>query len=214
MKKIGLLLLLVLVSSPAFCFERTPFVKNNIMILPQNTAANAFFAGASMASGRLNLNSTPTLRVLNLSLSYLDPYVISAGGKNYILITDRKDDNWSVENILGYDDNRDDLFGALKKLESDGDNDKITKDELKKAGIRFALLNSDGSVALDDRELDYDLEKVLYIDMKNLRTALGNKNQDGTFGYFYVIVKDGGKKRALNGRVTFEEKKELQRYIN
>lgn len=214
MKKIGLLLLLVLVSSPAFCFERTPFVKNNIMILPQNTAANAFFAGASMASGRLNLNSTPTLRVLNPSLSYLDPYVISAGGKNYILITDRKDDNWSVENILGYDDNRDDLFGALKKLKSDGDNDKITKDELKKAGIRFALLNSDGSVALDDRELDYDLEKVLYIDMKNLRTALGNKNQDGTFGYFYVIVKDGGKKRALSGRVTFEEKKELQRYIN
>lgn len=106
------------------------------------------------------------------------------------------------------------MFGALKKLESDGDNDKITKDELKKAGIRFAPLNSDGSVALDDRELDYNLEKVLYIDMKNLRTAPGNKNQDGTFGYFYVIVKDGGKKRALSGRVTFEGKKEMQRHIN
>lgn len=33
--------------------------------------------------------------------------------------------------------------------------------------------------------------------MKNLRTALGNKNQDGTFGYFYVYIKDGNSKKAV-----------------
>lgn len=49
--------------------------------------------------------------------------------------------------------------------------------------------------------------------MKNLRTALGNKNQDGTFGYFYVYIKNGNSKKAVPGRVTFEEKSELNKYI-
>lgn len=49
--------------------------------------------------------------------------------------------------------------------------------------------------------------------MNNLRTALGNKNQDGTFGYFYVVAKDGSQKRAYAGRVTFEDKQELNKYI-
>ena len=49
--------------------------------------------------------------------------------------------------------------------------------------------------------------------MKNLRTALGNKNEDGTFGYFYVIINENGKNKAYPGRVTFEEKEELDKYI-
>lgn len=170
-----------------------------------------FLNGASIASGRMYLS--PSIRTLNPALSYLDPYIVSIEGKNYILVKDCKDGKWSVENILGYDDSRGNLFGALKKLESDGDVSKITIDELKKAGIRFALLNSDGSAELDNRTLDYNLDNVFYIDMKNLRTALGNKNQEGTFGYFYVIINENGKKRAVPGRVTFEEKQELQKYI-
>ncbi len=174
---------------------------------------NAFFAGASLASGRLILKDTPAIRVLNPALTYLDPYVVSIDGKNYILIKDNKKNLWNADNILGYGDSKDDLFASLKKLESDGNAAQISKEELKKAEIRFARVNKDGSVALNDRNLDYNLNNVLYIDMKNLRTALGNKNQDGTFGYFYVIIKDGSKKRAVPGRVTFEEKNEIQKYI-
>ena len=85
--------------------------------------------------------------------------------------------------------------------------------ELKNANIRLVRLNTDGSLSLNDRTKDFDLNKVQYIDMKNLRTALGNKNQDGTFGYFYIIVKDGSQKRAYPGRVTFEDKEELNKYI-
>ena len=75
------------------------------------------------------------------------------------------------------------------------------------------MLNSDQSLTLEDKTKDFDLNKVQYIDMKNLRTALGNKNDDGTFGYFYVVVKENGKKRAYPGRVTFEDKQDLNKYI-
>lgn len=213
MKKLVLLITLLYIASPVWAYQFT--VKGTAPSPRQtdNEILRAFMAGASIASGRLSVYNTPSIRTLNPALSYLDPYIVSIAGKNYILVKDSKDNNWAVENILGHDDSRENLFGALKKLESDGDAEKITADELKKAGIRFVHLNFDGSAELDNRSLDYDLNNILYIDMKNLRTALGNKNQNGTFGYFYVIINENGKKRAVPGRVTFEEKRELQKYI-
>ena len=213
MKKFLLLSTLLCLACPAFSAQYTikGYTARPSVRQADAEILRAFLNGASIASGRMYLS--PSIRTLNPALSYLDPYIVSIEGKNYILIKDRKDGKWSVENILGHDDSREDLFGALKKLESDGDTSKITVDELKKAGIRFALLNSDGSAELDNRSLDYNFDNVFYIDMKNLRTALGNKNQDGTFGYFYVIINENGKKRAVPGRVTFEKKQELQKYI-
>lgn len=92
----------------------------------------------------------------------------------------------------------------------DGDTFQNTSKELKKANIRFVLLNYDGSLALEDRKSDYDLSNVKYIDMNNLRTALGNKNQDGTFGYFYVVINENGRNKICTCRVTFEEEKEFK----
>ncbi len=218
MKKLLILSAILFTVSPAFATQYTLRANSFYPTKPSvrrtdNEILRAFMTGASLATGRMSIYNTPSIRTLNPALSYLDPYIISIEGKNYILVKDNKDNKWTVENILGHDDNKDNLFGALKKLESDGDTSKITVDELKKAGIRFVRLNSDGSAELDNRNLDYDLNNVFYIDMKNLRTALGNKNQDGTFGYFYVIINENGKKRAVPGRVTFEEKQELQKYI-
>lgn len=193
----------------------------NYSIIPKNTYRNsenmqALFAGSALARGRLDLIATPALsQNRNLSLrTFLDPYIVNIQGTEYVLVKDSKNNEWGIENIVGYDDKKDDMFGALKKLENDGNKDKINKDELKNADIRFVKLNSDGSLALNERELDFDIEKIQYIDMKNLRTALGNKNQDGTFGYFYVIIKDDNGKKAYPGRVTFESEEELKNYIN
>lgn len=175
---------------------------------------NAFLAGAGIASGRLSLLSNPSISTPNQALrTFLDPYIVTINNNNYVLVKDSKDNKWTAENILGYNDSKEDLFASLKQLESDGSGAKITSQELKNANIRFVLLNSDGTLELTDRTKDFDLKKVQYIDMQNLRTALGNKNQDGTFGYFYVIVKDGSTRRAYPGRVTFEEKEELNKYI-
>ncbi len=180
----------------------------------QAETLGAILAGAGLATGRLSLLANPTITSPQSAVrAFLDPYIINIDDKNYVLVKDSKDNNWTVENILGYNDSKQDLFESLKKLESDGDSSKITNKELNNAGIRFVLLNADQSLALNERDKDFDLSKVQYIDMKNLRTALGNKNQDGTFGYFYVIVKEDGKKRAYPGRVTFEDEKELNKYI-
>ena len=238
MKKIILLFMLSLIAMPAFAsgmnytkigngyiysniptrYTVTPRITRTITTNSSNIknaeALSALLAGAGLASGRISLLNTPSIRTSNDAVrAFLDPYIININGQNYVLVKDAKDNNWTVENILGSEDSRDDLFASLKKLESDNNADKITYDELKKANIRFVLLNPDESLALNERDKDFDLTKVQYIDMKNLRTALGNKNQDGTFGYFYVIIKDGVQKRAYPGRVTFEDKTELNKYI-
>lgn len=231
MKKICLLLGLTILAQPAFCQNYYKALNNIIyssptsryttmpvrystyrMSNPDILFLQGLLAGTSLYSGRLTLSANPSLRNSG-RLSYLDPYIVRIKNNDYVLVKDSQDSKWTVENILGYEDSKDDLFASLKKLESDGNSSKISTQELQNANIRFVKLNSDGSLALDDKSLDYDINKVLYIDMKNLRTALGNKNQDGTFGYFYVYIKDENGKRAVVGRVTFEEKQELHKYL-
>lgn len=231
MKKICLLLGLTILAQPAFCQNYYKALNNIVyssptsryttmpvrystyrMSNPDILFLQGLLAGTSLYSGRLTLSANPSLRNSG-RLSYLDPYIVRIKNNDYVLVKDSQDSKWTVENILGYEDSKDDLFASLKKLESDGNASKISTQELQNANIRFVKLNSDGSLALDDKSLDYDINKVLYIDMKNLRTALGNKNQDGTFGYFYVYVKDENGKRTAVGRVTFEEKQELHKYL-
>lgn len=174
----------------------------------------AMLAGAGLASGRISMLSNPSITTpQSVVRTFLDPYIVNINGKNYVLVKDAPDNNWTVDNILGSNDSKDDLFASLKNLETDGDKTKISTAELKDANIRFVMLNSDQSLVLNDRTKDFDINKVQYIDIKNLRTALGNKNDDGTFGYFYVVIKEDGKKRAYPGRVTFEDKQDLNKYI-
>ena len=194
-------------------YSNSPFSRQTVNNAQNSEVLNAFLAGAGMATGRLSLVANPNITTNQALRTFLDPYIVTINNKNYVLVKDNKDNNWTVENILGYNDNKDDLFLSLKQLDNDGDTTKITSKELTDANIRFVYLNNNGTLALNDRNLDFDIKKVQYIDMKNLRTALGNKNQDGTFGYFYVIIKDGTHKRAYPGRVTFEDKDELNKYV-
>lgn len=233
MKKLSLLLTAMLLVSPAFAgnwgytyYTPKTVVSNAVTTyttknLNSSKAVSAdaefiraLMAGTALATGRLNLISNPSITTPRSALRmFLDPYIVNINGQSYVLVKDSKNNTWSAENILGYSDSRADLFESLKNLESDGDKSKLTSEELKKADIRFVLLKSGETLALNNRELDFDLNKIKYIDMKNLRTALGNKNQDGTFGYFYVIVDDNGTNRAYPGRVTFEDKKDLEKYV-
>ena len=232
MKKMVLLISLIAVASPVFAWDYSNLGPKTVYssaqmryYSPKNLSTNkatsaeaefwsAFLSGSAVATGRLNLLATPALSSKgSMAKAFLDPYIININGKSYVLVKDSKDNNWTAENILGYTDSRSDLFESLKNIESDGDKTKITSEELKKANIRLVLLNSDQTLALNDRNLDFDVNKVQYIDMKNLRTALGNKNEDGTFGYFYAIINENGKNKAYPGRVTFEEKEELDKYI-
>lgn len=175
-------------------------------LLPQTVQTNRYSSGfGAVAAGAFSSA---------LASSFLDPYIVNIDGKDYVMVIDSKNNSWNIDSILGSNDQRHDLFASLKALETDGDNTKITTQELKKANIRFSLLKSNGSLALNERKLDYDINRIEYIDMQNLRYALGNKNSDGTFGYFYVLLKNNGALKPVPGRVTFAEKEDLQKLIS
>lgn len=124
------------------------------------------------------------------------------------MILDNNDGKWDTNDILGINDNKDNLFEALKGLESDGDTSNLTGDELAKAGIRLVAKNDDGTLAVDDKSKDFDLSKIDNIDMTNLTRSTDNDGNVGTFGNFNLTLTDG---RTIQGAETFEEKSTLQK---
>lgn len=145
-----------------------------------------------------------------LSAVLLDPYVVKIDGNTYVLVKDRTDKNWSEKDLLGIDDPKENRFESLIKLNADGDYSKVTSAELKKAGIRFVRMNSKGALLVNERNKDYDLNKIDYIDIINFkRTA--NSQQTGVFGHFVVYLKTAdSKKRAVVGNVTYETDKKIE----
>ncbi|GEM_PF-4557692 len=140
----------------------------------------------------------------------LDPYVIEIDGNKYVLVKDRKDNKWTEKDLLGYEDPKTNRFQSLIGLNSDGDHSKITPAELRKANIRFVRMDKKGALLVNDRKKDYNLNKIDYIDIINLkRTA--NAESTGIFGHFTVYLKTNNvAKRAVVGYVTFETNEKIQ----
>lgn len=141
------------------------------------------------------------------SANALDPYAIKIDGKKYYLVKNKKDNSYNIKDILGYDDTKSELFKDLKDLNSDKDTLRLTRDELKKADIRFVAV-VDKKLALNDRSKDYDLNNISYIDLNTLRGTLNN-GKIGSFGYFDVYIIKNGKEQKVTGFVTFDSDEEL-----
>lgn len=141
----------------------------------------------------------------------LDPYAVKIDGQMYYLVKNKKDGNYSIKDILGYDDTKSELFNDLKDLNSDKDTLKLTKDELKKADVRFVAV-IDKKLALDDRTKDYDLNNISYIDLNTLRGTI-NSGKIGSFGYFDVYIIKNGKEQKVTGFVTFDSDEVLWELI-
>ena len=137
-----------------------------------------------------------------------DPYVINIDGVEYTMILDNGDGKWDTNDILGINDSKDNLFEALKGLESDGDVSSLTGDELAKAGIRLVAKDKNGKLAVDDKSKDFDLSKIKSIDMTNLANSTDNDGNVGTFGHFDMTLTDG---RTIKGAETFEEMSTLKK---
>lgn len=139
-----------------------------------------------------------------------DPYIIPIDGVNYVMVKDKSTNDWSEKDLLGYDDPKNAMFTSLKNLESDGNRSNITPDEIKKAGVRLVKLAPDGTLLVNDRAQDLNLNRIKYIDTSNLkRTA--NSQSTGIFGHFYVYLNtdDGSRKMAV-GYVTFDTHSNLK----
>ena len=140
-----------------------------------------------------------------------DPYIIKINGVKYYLVFENKSGNYTFKDIVGYDDARESIFKSLIALNSDSDTTKITGAELKKANVRLVRLQNNGKLAFGDKSLDFDVDKIAYIDLNYIRETLNN-GTIGTCGYFVVYIKNNsGKLQKVIGQVTFEDEKELEK---
>ena len=126
------------------------------------------------------------------------------------MVKDKNTQDWSEQDLLGINDPKDNVFLSLKSLESDGNPDKLTGEEIKQAGVRLVLLNNDGTLLVNNRQKDYNLNKIDYIDMKNIKKT-ANSDQTGIFGHFNVYLKTKSQKpKMVVGYITFDTKNNLE----
>lgn len=145
-----------------------------------------------------------------IHVSNADPYIVEIDGVKYMMIKDNKDGNWDKNDILGINDPKENLFLSLVYLNNDFDGSKLSANELKAGGIRFAAIGSDGKLILQDTKKDFDLNKIDYIDLSNLK-HISNSNETGVFGHFNLYLKTtDGTKKLVVGKVMFDETKDLQ----
>lgn len=143
---------------------------------------------------------------------YNDPYMIKISNNKYYLVKDSLNNQYTLNNIIGYTDKRGSLFTAMWKLDLNKDN-KITSSELKKQNIRFVRLDFTNKLILYDKTKDFNLNSIEFIDLSTLRESVNNGNI-GSFGYFDVYVKlNDGIIKKITGCVTFETDKELMELI-
>ncbi len=219
MKKLLALLFIGLMATPAFALDMFDY-KNTRPINDANSIKtkgcneyvkmeskfnSSLFDGRDVA-GALSAGAIAGGALVAL---VMDPYVVTIDGVRYVLVTDRNDKNWSPDDILGINDPKNNRFASLIALNSDGDHSKISAAELKKANIRFVRMDKNGVLLVNDRKKDFDLNKIDYIDIINLkRTA--NSQHTGIFGHFTMYLKTPDvKKRAVVGYVTYETKETI-----
>lgn len=143
---------------------------------------------------------------------YNDPYMIKISNNKYYLVKDSLNNQYTLNNIIGYTDKRGSLFTAMRKLDLNKDN-KITSSELKKQNVRFLRLDFTNKLILHDKTKDFNPNNIEFIDLSTLRESVNNGNV-GSFGYFDVYVKlNDGIIKKITGCVTFETDKELMELI-
>lgn len=132
-----------------------------------------------------------------------DPYMIKIGKTQYLMILDNKDGKWNEKDILGYDDKKEELFKSLISLNSDNDKTKLTSNELKNLKIRFVQISAKGTLALKDKSKDFDLNKIDYIDLMDLKT-IANSSSSGVNGHFNLYLKSPNpSERLVTGYVIY-----------
>ena len=146
------------------------------------------------------------------SRAALDPYVVKIKNVKYYMVKNSPDGIYTKENIIGLNNNKNSLFEDMKQLNSDKDNTKITAEELKKAGIRFVAVDNNKKLMLHNKEKDYPLDNISYIDLANLRETINN-GSIGSFGYFDMYIKTNEGPKKIIGYVSFDTEDELTEMI-
>ena len=166
------------------------------------------FASAILSRGNIQINNSSSTSGTSSVTITRDPFVIPIDGKYYVMVKDKTGGTWGPEDLLGYTDPKNDKFRSLRALESDNKYAQLTGEEIKKAGVRLVLLNENNVLLVKERDKDYDLSKINYIDMLNLKVTANGKDT-GVFGHFNVYLKTA-KPKMVTGFVTFDTESKLK----
>lgn len=202
-----------------FTLQATPQSNVNTTIrtaTPKATRATS--TGDAFCKGMENWynqsSSSVVSSAVNASVRGHDPYLIEINGVRYMMIKDNKDGVFNKNDILGITDTTTTVFASLRPLDLNRDN-KLTGEELTKAGIRLVKINSNGKLLYKDKSQDFKNSNIVFIHMTELRKAYANNGRTGDFGYYDVVIKNAqGKKQLVTGVVTFETEQEIRKYFN
>lgn len=138
-----------------------------------------------------------------------DPYVIPINGNQYVLVVDKASKNWTHDDLFGIYDSKTDRFKSLISLDTNKDL-KVTPQEMRKANIRMVQIGKQGILLVNNKQNDYNLNNILYIDLKDLKRN-ANCEETGIFGHFNVYFKTlDNKTRLVVGYVTYDYEDDLK----
>lgn len=158
-------------------------------------------------------NTDNRIAMSGVNISSYDPYMLEIDGTKYMLIKENNDGIFNEEDILGYQDSKNNIFHSLKPLDINNDN-KLTGDELTNANVRLVKIDKNGKLLYSDKIFDYNNENIKFISLKGLRKSWKNNGSTGNFGLFDAVVyKEDKTSKIVTGIVTFETKEELKKYF-
>ena len=129
-----------------------------------------------------------------------DPFSIEISGQKYFIVVDRGNKNYTYQSLLGCNGARKTtITQPLEALESDGDGEKLTQEEIRRAGIRFVKLKPSGKLAVYDKKSDYNTDNIGYIDLRRVRFSLSG-NAHGSYDVY--IKRSSGSHRKIIGHVN------------
>ena len=197
-------------------FNSTAFAACNFDYIPAPNSLNST-SSYTVPTGEVlttSANSLPENLLTLVPVKTLDPYIIPIDGVEYYLVKDYGYGKWDLTDILGLGDKPDNLFAALKALDFDGDNTKLTPFELSYNRIRLVAKNPKGYLELKHPEKDFPINKVLYIDLNSIKSATADDINNGIYGYFDVVIKtDTNQTQTVTATLTFDHSKNLKKIL-
>lgn len=144
-----------------------------------------------------------------ISVNVNDPYVIPVNGNYYVLVIDKSSKNWTHDDLFGIYDSKTDRFKSLISLDTNKDL-KVTPQEMQKANIRMVQMDKQGVLLVNNKQNDYNLNNILYIDLNDLKRN-ANCEETGIFGHFNVYFKTSDNKTKIAvGYVTYDYEDDLK----
>lgn len=136
-----------------------------------------------------------------------DPFILTVSGYKYYMLIDRGQP-YTYKSLLGCNGHKRSLLGPLEALESDGDGEKLTPAELRRAHVRFVKLKTNGRLAVNEKNLDFDINKIGYVDLRRVRFSIST----APHGNFDVYLKrESGSLRKVVASVYSHSVRTAQR---